>query len=69
MTTLQSKLISSISNLPEKAVKEVLDFAEFLQQKYSMTSDAVFKLNEMSSQEEKHLEEEFQDYRQKFPHE
>lgn len=69
MTTLQSKLITSINSLPDKAVREILDFAEFLRQKYSKTSEGVFQAESMSNQETNHLEEEFKDYRQNFPHE
>ena len=79
MTTLEIKdtLSKEVDSLPAEALHEVLDFVEFLKVKRlkigletSKPNQVVFdELNVLGANSQMHLEEEFADYKESYPHE
>lgn len=72
MTTLQLReaILEKTRELPDELLREVYDFAEFLAERKKRTlnpPEAI--LSEMNQSEATHLEEEFSDYRNRYPHE
>jgi len=70
MTTrqLEKAVLEYTKGLPEDALKEILDFIQFIRQKKSpdnLTSD----LTQLNFSETQHLEDEFKGYKQLYPSE
>jgi len=70
MTTRQFEkaALEYTKDLPEEALKEILDFIQFIRQKNSpdnLTSD----LTQLNFSQTQHLEDEFKDYKQLYPSE
>lgn len=61
MNALQSKIIENINLLPENMLQEVADFSEFLKYKYEKSKKANFKIDSVSKDELKKIEEELKD--------
>jgi hypothetical protein len=67
---LQKEIINYLNTLPKEAVKEVLDFVQFLQTKTGSGKKNIHKqLSDVSESEIAHLENEFEDYKKLYPHE
>jgi hypothetical protein len=66
---LQNEIVKATEELPESLVKEILDFAEFLLNKQTKSSNDQIKLelDTLSQLEISHLEEEFIDYKLTYP--
>jgi hypothetical protein len=67
MSSSEAKLLDAVRKLPEAAVWQVIDYAEYLSAKYSSSNLTYSKY--ISRQEMAHLEEEFADYRKRYPRE
>jgi hypothetical protein len=67
-------ILESIHQLPPTALMEVVDFIDYMKQKtlknsINSLSDSIILEGQILSQHEtNHLEEEFKDYAQHFPH-
>lgn len=67
-------IIDGIHHLPPIALMEVVDFVDFIKQKttqvssISLSENIISESKLMSEAETTHLEEEFKDYAQRFPH-
>ena len=70
MTTgqLEKAVLEYTKGLPKEALKEILDFIQFIRQKKS-SDNLTSELTRLNSLQIQHLEEEFQDYRQLYPSE
>jgi hypothetical protein len=70
-TQLKNELLKYTSGLSKEALREVIDFVQFLRQKRRHeTSDSLTEnLSVMSSEQTSHLEEEFEDYKKLYPSE
>lgn len=72
MTTLQLReaILEKTQELPDELLREVYDFAEFLaERKKRALNPPEAILSEINQSEAVHLEEEFSDYRNRYPHE
>ena len=68
---LKEVLLNRISGLSEEALKEVIRYIQFLQYKDKIKQHGIDindELNYLSKSEANHLEEEFSNYKKKFPH-
>ena len=65
---LEKAVLEYTKGLPKEALKEILDFIQFIRQKKSPDS-LTSELTQLNSSQTQHLEEEFQDYRQLYPSE
>ena len=66
---LEKKLLQFTKGLPDEAMREVINFTKFQRFKKGL-SDQVHLVNELSDlneSETSHLEEEFEDYKNRFP--
>jgi len=66
---LEKKLLQFTKDLPDESIEEVINFAKFQRFKEGL-SDQVHYENELSDLNESeitHLEEEFKDYKNRFP--
>jgi hypothetical protein len=70
-TQLENELLKYTRGLSKEALREVIDFVQFLSQKRRRkTSDSLTEnLSVMSSEQTSHLEEEFEDYKKRYPSE
>jgi len=70
MTTrqLEKAVLEYSKGLPKEALKEILDFIQFIRQKKS-PDNVTSELTRLDSSQAIHLEEEFKDYRQLYPSE
>ncbi len=70
-TQLENELLKYTKGLSKEALREVIDFVQFLRQKRRhKTSDSLTEnLSVMSSEQTSHLEEEFEDYKKRYPSE
>jgi hypothetical protein len=68
-TQLENELLKCTRGLSKEALREVIDFVQFLRQKRRhKTSDSLTEnLSVMSSDQTSHLEEEFEDYKKLYP--
>ncbi|HET8865550.1 MAG TPA: hypothetical protein VFM80_07615 [Gracilimonas sp.] len=73
MTTsqLEKELIKYTKGLPKEALKEILEFAQFVRQKrIKKSADSISgELSSLSDSQTAHLEEEFNDYKKLYPSE
>ena len=75
MNPIEKLILKETKGLPPFALNEVLDFILFIKEKKLKKNDDTFKSNlefELSLLDHKeivHLEEEFQDYKELYPHE
>ena len=73
MTTnqLEKELLRNTKGLSEDSLREILDFARFIRlKKLKNNPDDISKeLSLMDSSETAHLEEEFTDYKKRYPNE
>lgn len=73
MTTdqLQEAILAKTKELPDELLREVYDFAEFLSERKNRTRSTMPEalLSAMNQSEAAHLEEEFSDYRNRYPYE
>lgn len=71
LTVLEKALLAQTQELPEEAVQQLVDFAQFLGQKqsHSVESSSTSELTVLAADQVKHLEEEFENYRQRYPRE
>ena len=74
--SLEKKIIDETKNLSTETLMEILDFIQFLKiknQRPKNQDSYISKVSdELSAKEQyslKHLEDEFQNYREKYPHE
>jgi hypothetical protein len=67
---LQKTILDKIQGLSQEALMEVLAYAEKLNKGSKKETKNTLNqvLYDLGSQETKHLEEEFIDYRKKYPH-
>lgn len=64
-------IIEKTKGLPEEALQEILDFIEFIKQKKvkkSIKDNIGYELSNLDNTETNHLEEEFKDYKEIYPH-
>ncbi len=67
-------IIDGIHQLPPIALMEIVDFINFIKQKNTqifsldLSKNIISESQLMSESETSHLEEEFKDYAQRFPH-
>lgn len=66
---LEKKLLEFTKGLPDEAMKEVINFIKFQRLKKGLSGqvDIVNELNDLNETEISHLEEEFEDYKNRFP--
>lgn len=72
MTTIQwqEAILSKTKELPNELLREVYDFAEFLvEKKHRIPTSPKNRLDVLNEAETAHLEEEFLDYKTRFPRE
>jgi len=73
MTTnqLEKELLRNTKGLSQETLQEILDFARFIRLKKLKNSpdDVSTELSLMDSAETAHLEEEFTDYKKRYPNE
>ena len=73
MTTnqLEKELLRNTKGLSQDSLREILDFARFIRLKKLKNSpdDVSTELSLMDSAETAHLEEEFTDYKKRYPNE
>jgi hypothetical protein len=76
MKHIEKLILNETKGLPPHALNEVLDFIQFIKEKkLKQNGDDIFKSNlefELSlldKEELTHLEEEFKDYKELYPHE
>jgi hypothetical protein len=70
-TQLENELLRYTKGLSKEALREVIDFVQFLRQKRLKSSSNSLSqdLSIMSSEQTVHLEEEFKDYKKLYPSE
>ncbi|MCC5924432.1 MAG: hypothetical protein JJT77_11660 [Crocinitomicaceae bacterium] len=70
-TQLENELLRYTKGLSKDALREVIDFVQFLRQKRlkSASNSLTKDLSLMSAEQTLHLEEEFQDYKKLYPSE
>ena len=70
-TQLENELLRYTKGLSKEALREVIDFVQFLRQKRlkSSSNSLTQDLSIMSSEQTVHLEEEFKDYKKLYPSE
>lgn len=70
-TQLENELLRYTKGLSKEALREVIDFVQFLRQKRIKSSSNSLSqdLSIMSSEQTVHLEEEFKDYKKLYPSE
>ncbi len=70
-TQLENELLRYTKGLSKEALREVIDFVQFLRQKRLKSSSNSLSqdLSIMSSEQTVHLEEEFRDYKKLYPSE
>lgn len=68
---LEQELMRYLKELPEDALREILDFVQFVRQKRLKTppDNITAELSDLSSSQTAHVEEEFKDYKTLFPSE
>ena len=68
-TQLENELLRYTKGLSKEALREVIDFVQFLRQKRlkSSSNSLTQDLSIMSSEQTVHLEEEFKDYKKLYP--
>lgn len=73
MTTgeLEEELLRYTKGLPKETLQEIIDFVQFVRQKrLRKTADNITaELSLLNSTQITHLEEEFKDYKQRYPSE
>ncbi len=75
MTTaqIQKKILQQIQELPKDTLTQVVDFLQNLKEKKSknpvVKNGIDYSLSTLDKNELSHLEEEFADYKKKYPHE
>ena len=70
-TQLENELLRYTKGLSKEALREVIDFVQFLRQKRlkSSSNSLTQDLSIMSAEQTSHLEEEFKDYKKLYPSE
>ena len=70
-TQLENELLRYTKGLSKEALREVIDFVQFLRQKRLKSSSNSLSqdFSIMSSEQTFHLEEEFKDYKKLYPSE
>ena len=70
-TQLENELLRYTKGLSKEALREVIDFVQFLRQKRlkSASNSLTQDLSIMSFEQTKHLEEELKDYKKLYPSE
>ena len=70
-TQLENELLQYTKGLSKEALREVIDFVQFLRQKRLKSSSNSLSqdFSTMSSEQTFHLEEEFKDYKKLYPSE
>ena len=70
-TQLENELLRYTKGLSQEALREVIDFVQFLRQKRlkSASNSLTKDLSLMSSEQTSHLEDEFKDYKKLYPSE
>ncbi len=73
---IEKMIIEETKNLSSEALNEILDFIQFIKaKKFKNLSEKTFEnnikmnLNELKTVSLKHLEDEFANYKEKYPHE
>ena len=68
-TALEKALLEQTRKLPEESVQQLINFAQFLQQKQAAATkdDIATELTTLSFAQVAHLEEEFENYQQIYP--
>jgi hypothetical protein len=68
---LEQQLLLTTKGLAKEELQEIIDFADFIRQKkMKKAPDNLSKeLSSLDEQEIQHLEDEFTDYKNLFPHE
>ena len=66
-TKSEETLLKQVQDLPEEAVRQIIDFAQFLRQKQTYNNEDAADTTSMSVSQTAHLEEEFADYQQLYP--
>ena len=68
---LENELLQYTKGMSKEALREVIDFVQFLRQKRlkAPTSNLSQDLSIMSSEQTAHLEKEFEDYKTLYPSE
>ena len=69
-STIQDIILKEANELPPSALKKVLDYIMLLKQKTKTSpKETIYAdLSSFNDHELNHLEEEFKDYKVKFPH-
>jgi len=67
-TRLEKKLLRYTKDLPEESILEVINFTKQLCNKEELSISDYFN-NELSESQMNHVEEEFEDYKLRFPFE
>lgn len=67
---LEKQLILTTKGLNKQDLKEIIDFAQFIRQKKMKNLDNLsLELSALNNAQLEHLEEEFNDYQNLYPHE
>lgn len=73
---IEKMIIEETKNLSSEALNEILDFIQFIKaKKFKKLSEKTFEkdikmnLNELNTVSLMHLEDEFENYKEKYPHE
>ncbi len=67
---LEKELLRHTKGLPKDVLQEIIDFIQFLRQKKMIDKNNIMvKRTQLSASQTAHLEEEFKDYKQIYPHE
>jgi hypothetical protein len=71
ISQLEKILIDNTKGLPKEALEEILDFIFFIRQKQlkNPVKDLTEKKYSLSASQAKHLEDEFIDYKKRYPSE
>jgi hypothetical protein len=68
-TKSEETLLKQVQDLPEEAVRQIIDFAQFLRRKHSYNNEDATDTTSLSMSQTAHLEEEFSGYQQLYPRE
>lgn len=66
---LEKELLKQVKGMPEEELQEVINFTQYIRLKKSdkLKDDLSVELSSVSKSEIEHLEEEFRDYKKKYP--
>ncbi len=65
---LEKTLLAYTKGLPKEAIREILDFVQFIRQQRMSNKDSIkAELTRLNHSQAAHLEKEFKDYRKLYP--